>query len=228
MTWIFLTADLPVQDAPPKMSIHWSEPNDMNTNGAREQINRVIQFAEAVDDEFYERLYNAKIGVYEPVPENEIIEWFMEHNMLYTSTNFGKEPNFVAARRIDWNGGKITIFPHEFSVPTLKNLRLYTEGDDRDAPSHILFPVDLPQEKLLEITDEGDLKTLYEVALMEGANPNLARRLVMMDFNPNDADDNVPMPIGWYCLHPSYAAIYGIDVAKYYEAAYEVGFTIND
>jgi hypothetical protein len=65
------------------------------------------------------------------------------------------------------------------------------------------------EERLIQEVMEGELRPIYEAALLDGANEQQAKLTAMgMDFTMSDSE--FP-PVGWYRCRPEYAEMFCYD-----------------
>lgn len=172
--WIMLIKCLPIQNPPPKYSIFWSTP--WPNEGQTGKQKKHIKIAQDVLD------YHG--------PD--------EFGGLYAYTPFGLEPNWSLARAIEFQGQRIRIFPHEFTTQSGQNLDLFINQEQ----AYELVADNVAGEQSINVILDGEMKPIYESAMLDGANHNQALLTVMgMDITIPDAD--FP-PIGYYVLREEY------------------------
>jgi hypothetical protein len=116
-----------------------------------------------------------------------------------------KEPNWAGAMRILYAGAAIRVFPHEYSLMTPDKMQVYCVGDSNTEPSHILVPETESAGILHTMITDGDLRPIYDAALLDGCTPEQAY-LTAMEI---DITEQIDFPaVGWYKLHPAYAAYF--------------------
>lgn len=169
--WITLTRRLPIENPPPILSLHWSVAW-ANMEYARSQFDR----------------YANEVGELPHSADGAI--W----------VELGKEPDWLHARKIRWNGGDVRIFPHEFTKTTEEKLLLFTKE------THDLQAGDVAHNALLDMILKDDLKPAYESLLLEGCTKEQAI-LVLQGMDIDDAS-TIP-PTGWYKLKPQYQEYFG-------------------
>lgn len=173
--WIMLIKCLPIANPPPKYSIFWSTPwpNEGQTGKQKKHI-------EVYKEEFADWDENIKKTINE--------------TDLYVFTPLGKEPNWSGARAIEFQGQRIRVFPHEFTAQSNPNLDLFINQEQ----AYNLVPDNVAGEQSINVVLDGEMKPIYESALLDGANHNQALLTVIgMDITLPDAD--FP-PIGYYLL----------------------------
>jgi hypothetical protein len=168
--WIMLIKCLPILNPPPKYSIFWSTPwpNEEQTGKQKKHI------------EIAKDLFD-----YEGPDEND---------GLYAYTLFGLEPNWSKARAIEYQQQRIRVFPHEFTAQNSPNMDLFINQEQ----AYDLITDNVAEEQTIKVVLDGEMKPIYESALLDGANHNQALLTVIgMDITTPDAD--FP-PIGYYLL----------------------------
>lgn len=169
--WIILTAKLPTNPSPPKLSIHWATPWPLDREKIETQIRQQIHHGnEDMDDEYF-------------------------------FTDWGKEPNVKLPVRIHYKGNDIRVWKHEFNYLTPDRMRDYVAGGEEGGNgTHLLMEGTKSDQALLRAAMDTDLRGIYDAALIDGCNPEMAKLLAMgMEFN----DDTLEFPpVCWYKLHP--------------------------
>lgn len=103
-------------------------------------------------------------------------------------------PDWDNARAIEYAGQRIRVFPHEFTPQRNENLQHFI----LEAQAYYLVPNNVAEERHIGLVLEGELKHIYEQALLDGANHNQAMLLTLeQDVSLPDGDF---YPIGYYCL----------------------------
>lgn len=129
----------------------------------------------------------------------------MEEHQFFTP--FGREPDWSGARKIQYCGCDIRVFPHEFNPVKIENMKLYVYGIDGDekTKSHELVMDTAAERQLISMVLEGDLKVLRDAALLDGCSEAQAIQTAL----GIDITDQLEFPpIGWYRCLPHYAKIY--------------------
>jgi len=207
--WILIKENIPTKNPPPRLSIHWSWPNKTNT------ATNQLKYANQV-------MWSQDMAPYGSSDEEDMRvkrEFFKNNDRLVNHDRpFGYEPNFVESVKIFWNKEQLVLFPHEFNRMDQRKWDDFVYGPDA---SHVLFENSVQSEVILDITQESDLKSLYEYALIEGASYSLATLFATGQFHPDMMEHEEPPPIGWYCVNPAYADYFGIDVSQWFPDYYQ-------
>jgi hypothetical protein len=169
--WIMLIERLPVANAPPKMSIHWSIPWP-NEDYAKDQKKR------------YSREYKYSADSVE--------------DAKYFWNDFGKEPNWISARKIIYSNEHIRVFPHEYSLVGPGKLHEYEEA-------YNLVPDTYTQEIFMDRNLSKTQRIVFDSALLDGCDEFQAMLVAV----GKDPTDEFP-PIGWWKLRPEYAQVFGV------------------
>lgn len=169
--WIILTSKLPTNPSPPKLSIHWAVPWPLS----QDMIDSQVRESVFMDNEN------------------------MDHEVFYT--DWGKEPNVRLPVKIHYKGNDIRVWKHEFNYLTPDKMRDYVLGpDEGENGTHILMEGTKSDQALLRAAMDTDLRGIYDAALIDGCNPEMAK-LIAMGMNFNDETLEFP-PICWYKVHP--------------------------
>lgn len=175
--WIILTKKIPTAPSPPKFSIFWSIPGG-NPDIIASQKRR------------YKRGDKWKDAL------GELDE---EPDMFYDG--FGKEPNASKTRIIHYMGRDVHVQSGEYNVLKPENMHNYVFGHPADGiNSHELVGNDETTRRMLATALETDLRSIYEAALLDGCNEQMARYIAIMDESDQIAGDEFfefP-PVGWY------------------------------
>jgi hypothetical protein len=186
--WIILIKKLPTKPSPPKMSIFWSTPwpDDHYAKEQRELFEKSKE--RSPDYEYY-------IDAFGSTPETAT---FYSH--------FGKDPNWIGARKIHFAGSDIRVFPHEFTVLKPENMRFYVFGDHYSEASHEFVSEETATDQMVKGILEGDDRFVYDAALVDGCNPAQAMATAMgMDITIPDSEF---APLGWYRAKPEVLEIF--------------------
>lgn len=110
---------------------------------------------------------------------------------------FGKVPNWDGAMKIHYKGQDIRVFPHEFNLLPPDRMRNYVFGlEGEGVPTHVLEPTDEAGEHMLKIVKDGDLRQIYDAALVDGCTPAQAE-MVALGIPLDEGAIEFP-PMGWY------------------------------
>lgn len=179
--WVMVIKHIPVENPPPKLGIFWAVPwPDKEIFEA--QVKRFARFHYAFSDD----------GTW----EEEILD--ADDDVFYD--NFGKEPNWNKGVRIRYEGQDIRLFSHEFSKVSKPNMDLYLAEKD----AFLLKPYDVQGDMLMDFLLNKEYLPVYDAALLDGCNHNLAQLVAM----GQDFDVDYP-PVGYYEPHPQLAAMFG-------------------
>ena len=108
--WILLTAKLPTCVSPPKLSIFWSQPWPFEEfinrkNAIRADLEGKGWRGDELEAET-RRKYDAHWGEFGPALR-------------------GRNPDYLNARQISFDGESIRVWPHEFSILTAEKMHYY-------------------------------------------------------------------------------------------------------
>jgi len=183
--WIMLITKLPTEVSPPKMSIHWSTPWP-DDHYAKDQMNQIKEKQARRPASGYDYEYIVEVIGDDP-----------EKATFYNT--FGQDPNWIGARRINYKGEDIRVFPHEFSGVKPNNLKQYVEE------SHELIESSVASNtrKLKLNPDQQDI---FSAALLDGCNEAQAN-LTLLGIEITEIEIDIP-PIGWYRCRKEYAEFY--------------------
>ena len=223
--WIILTAKLPTNPSPPKLSIHWATPWPGERGEDRKKVALMTAYNRHITGEDTDLRYVMTArskegrknqlehfemdmlkaiaeGEWEP-PDVESREWDFE--AMEDSIFPGYEPNWAGAVMIRYKGESIRVFPHEFNTVTDDRLKEYIEHSHELVKAEV---ADNPEGKALwdSIEISPEKKALVDAAILEGATATEAALLAagLMDIKEGSA----VAPAGWYRCHPEYALIY--------------------
>lgn len=183
--WIMIIKKLPTDPSPPKMSIFWSVPwpDDENANEQKQRIRATLEYRNDVE---CDRL------------------WEPDEDATWLPDGLGrKEPNWIKARRINYKGQSIRVFPHEFTEQTVAHMREYIYSD---MPSHELVTSDVAGEMTMRDIHSGVRRGIYDAALLDGCND--AQATAVAWGKDITIEDNEFPAIGWYRCVPEYAGIF--------------------
>lgn len=206
-----LREKLPTEVSPPKMSIFWSVPWYNNPVELKEVTNQIMRHMlqesgrdRYLSSEEFERLIRNPED-YEELSVR-VKKYIDENETLFSITGFGREPNQARARKIRYKDEDIKVFPHEFSIISHENMKLYVQGDESGECSHELVTTDVAEETLLKEVTEGELKPILEAAQLDGCT--LAQAiLVALGMDISLPDSEFP-PLGWYRVKKEYGLVY--------------------
>jgi hypothetical protein len=189
--WVMIIKNLPIQNPPPRYSIFWSIPWPSEDA----MILNSLEFVKSEmnqDDEFPPAGFSRKRKRREFDPTIKQTD-----HAIYSSndTVFGcATPNWFGARAIMYGGEKIRVFPHEFAVQPPEQMNYFINQEE----AFNLVPDNVAEERSVNAILDGELKPIYEAALLEGANHNQAL-LVALEKDITIPDADFP-PIGYYLL----------------------------
>lgn len=220
MTWIMITKPPPIGNPPPKFSIFWAipwpderyAPQQLKTLKAKylgedygppkpRQPQPRKRAKKKPDPTQRDRTLD-EMATAQAMAEAEDEPYFFDPDGLP-----GRDMNWIAARKIVYQGETIRVFPHEFSKLTNRNMAFYVLGDGNDdgQPSHYLIPETVAEEQYRLEALDGDLRPIYDAALVDGCTPNQALLMAMGVDVSADAPDI--QPLGWYRLTPENEAM---------------------
>ncbi len=168
--WIMLREKLPTNPSPSKMSIFWSVP--------------------WVDMRYVER-QREQLGT-------RLLEDL--GGDVYFDVFGGKEPRWDQARMIIYKDEQIRVFPNEFSILTIENMKTYLEE------SHELVPTSVAEQDIMNSILRGNRKRIYEAALVDGCTEYRAR-LMAMGVDVSNGHFEIPA-IGWYKIKAEYGCVF--------------------
>ena len=185
--WIMLIKKLPTNPSPPKMSIFWSIPwPDVKViERQRMQLTDPLKRQRSYCD----------------IPKTLTVreEKGLTGDIYFNYFGF-QEPQWNGARKINYKGEQIRVFPHEFSELTLENLKMYLED------SHELIPGTVAEEDIMDSVLRGNKRRIYDAALVDGCTEYEAR-LMAMGVDVADGHYEIPA-IGWYRIRPEYGHVF--------------------
>lgn len=177
--WIMIIKCLPIQNPPLKYSIFWSTPWPSDDGMTSASLKLVLKSIRERDN------YTVK-------PDDYAIYDIQDETFR------GRTPNWVGARAIIYESEKIRVFPHEFTAQSNPNLDYFINQEQ----AYHLVADNVAEEQSVKVVLDGEMKPIYESALLDGANHNQALLTVIgMDITLPDAD--FP-PIGYYVLREEY------------------------
>lgn len=192
--WIMIIKCLPVKNPPPRYSIFWSTawPSE------DAMINKSLKLIQA------SAKYSARDAIEGDWPYDEVDNIKETDTYIFTPQDmmFGKKtPNWFGARAIIYQGEKIRIFPHEFTPQSNQNMHLFINQEQ----AYDFYPNTVAEERQVQLVLTGELRPIYEQALLDGANHNQALlTLLEQDITMPDAD--FP-PMGYYVLKEEWAEL---------------------
>ena len=185
--WIILIKKLPTNPSPPKMSIFWSLPwpDTKMIEKQKMQLTDPLKRKKSYSD----------------IPRTLTVleEEGLDSNIYFDYFGF-MGPQWNGARRINYKGKQIRIFPHEFTELVLENMKLYLED------SHELVPGSVAEEDIMDSILRGVKRKIYDAALVDGCAEYEARLMAM---GVDVSSDHYEIPaIGWYRIKPEYGNIF--------------------
>jgi hypothetical protein len=192
------------------LSIFWSVPWYDNPEEVKEVIESIMRTMLINEHGKFQCWRDFKRSIKDPEEYKRLskrVKKYIDENDTFPSRNgFGREPNLARARKIRYKDEDIKIFPHEFSVISKENMRLYVQGDDDSENSHDLITTDVAEETLLREITEGELKPIVEAAQLDGCTMAQAILVALgMDITIPEAE--FP-PLGWYKIKPEFGLVY--------------------
>lgn len=187
--WIMLIKKLPTASSPPKLSIFWStpwpyEPAVAHWNALREEIvkDRFDGDPTGVED----RVARATREAFDESPYGEF------------GLPGGVNPDMLNARAIRFDGEKIRVWPHEFSVLPPDRMRYYVV----DSGAYRLEPEDVtegsPLVKLMrDVTLDTDQRFVRDAAMVDGCTEEQA---LLVALGEEILEPSEFAPLGWYKL----------------------------
>lgn len=199
--WIMLRKRLPCLVSPPKMSVHWSAPWPGEAAGegipdfTRQQRQTCLRCGTLIRES-------------EPGAQCECAdgpEYLTEQTDHTWDEPFGKTSNWAFARKIIYKGEALRVFPHEFSALSEAGLTLLTGVGllPGEPPPFELVPDGVAQDTVYESVIDGELKPVYEMALLDGCLHEQAVAVALGNDITFPAPGGPP-PLGWYRLRPPY------------------------
>jgi len=179
--WIMLTKKLPTVVSPPKLSLHYSVPWEIDL----QTIKKLWK------THCFHALSPKKKTIDEMLQDLQSLD-----DVLPTSIFGGAEPNEAKARGIFWVGEKIKVWPHEYSViPPERWPDYYPDVYE------LIFDDEL--KDLFTVFPVGEDSRVYEAALLDGCNDFQA----LLTAIGQDIDDS-PTPVGWFRIKPEYGLMF--------------------
>lgn len=115
----------------------------------------------------------------------------------------GVEPNWNGALGVQVGSERVRIFPHEVRILSPERMRLYVLDPGDGGETYTLIPDNVAQQDMLDMVLDGDLKVLYEHALVDGCSHSEAIHVALgHDIDIPDAEF---APVGWY--RPPWSAL---------------------
>jgi len=184
--WVIMTKKLPIDPKMqlPLLSIHWTVAWPQ-WEFAKSQL---------------ERLKHYKLD------ETASDDLLTDH-WLPDAHGMGWEPIWAKARRVLFKGEAIRIFPHEFTVLSMEHMQLYLLGGGVEPPYELVLSNTASDERIGEEIKNGSQRVLYEQALTDGCDHDLA----VLTALGVDVTAQVEFPaVGWYRLKSGYAEALGV------------------
>ncbi len=204
--WILLRQKIPVEVAPPKMSIFWSVAWPMvraTTVKGKMSKKKFVSFREQRYDEVLKQVLEDEEAVSSVMYEEDLLKDTSLQDMVGFFA-VGHTPNGHGARRICFCGTDVRVFPHEFSILPNNRMKFYIEKHQ----VYELLPDSIAGEKLLGDVLDGETRPLYEAALLDGCNHNQAILTALGHDVTLEVDNDYP-PIGWYRMKAKYRPEFG-------------------
>ena len=190
--WIMLIKKLPTEISPLKLSLFYS----YKLKPTEQEIERVLK---AHDTEGY--VYNNFIkSHYIDEQAKKTFKRIERMDKIPDLFGWGYVPNELRAVWINYKNEKIKVYPHEYSIITPENLKLYMTN------SHELVPDNYGTEQLKNISLTKGQRFIYDAALIDGCDEYQAM-MVALGKDPSE----IPPPIGWWRCKQEYAKIYCFD-----------------
>jgi hypothetical protein len=191
--WILLTIKPPTRPSPPKLSIFWAVPWPM----MERKKTQTLDFDDDLDDDEKGLMFWPSGG-----DSNISINGHIQPAGAYT-----RDPDYMGAVKISYAGHDIRVFPHEFSKLDAQRMHYYVFGmPGENIPSHDYIPSNVAGEKLQQEVLSGDLRPLYDYALIEGCTPAQAFVVAM---GGDVTDEEIEFePVGWYKCKPKFAEVF--------------------
>lgn len=168
--WIMLREKLPTNPSPPKMSIFWSVPWVDMKHVESQRIQLENGRLEDLGGDIYFEVFGFK------------------------------EARWDQARMIVYKDEQIRVFPHEFSILTIENMKMYLEK------SHELVPTNVAEQDIMDSILRGNRKRIYDAALVDGCTEYEAR-LMTIGVDVSSGHFEIPA-IGWYKINPEYGCVF--------------------
>jgi hypothetical protein len=209
--WIMLTKKLQTNPSPPKLSIFWSTPWPKESI-VKQQFKRFsdVDAGFNLDKDGHKLdsgLLSQKIQAFMETQGDLLYD--LDSGML---TGFGAESNWAKARKIEYKGETIRVFSNEFTAVTHENMALYIGCSDPDQASHELITSTVAENKLMNEVLEGDLREVYDAALVDGCSHSQAVGMALGIDISETVDNSTQLAqfplMGWYRCKPEYAQVY--------------------
>lgn len=182
MSWILLNKKIPTRPSPPRFSLFWSMPWPDGKYSERQKITCHVCGEVPFKSSGGKLICACTDG--NPSP------YYVETMVGYDALGFGKEHNWVGARKIRYKGTDIRVFPDEFSILDGAKMRFFLED------GYELIPEGIAEGKLLSGILDGDQKEIRDAAMVDGADEQMALQVAL------GADITLPdpefPPVGWY------------------------------
>lgn len=208
--WIMLTTKLPTNPSPPKLSMFWSVPwpDDVNSKYQKRiciECGQEVENPHEEDGSIYKNKRYTRMTIGQCGCEGGSV--FATEQTRTLPDKFGLlEPNWIGARMIRYKGSDIRVFPHEFSVMKLENMRLYILGSGHNSQSHELVKDEIVSSKMESLIMDTELKAVYDAALLDGCTEEQAYLTVS---GQDITDEEVEFaPLGWYRCMRHYAELF--------------------
>lgn len=190
--WIMLIHKLPTHPSPPKLAIFWSTPWPLEDYVSR--YREIVDLVRKGYSDIGAALDEVRI---EARAREEYDERYGEF-----SHPGGLTPNFLAARRIHFDGVGLRVWPHEFSVMTNEEMHRYiiVEG------AYILVPegaggAAATARLIMGATLDTDQRFVRDAALVDGCDDQQA---LLVALGHDVVEPTAFEPLGWYKLmHPA-------------------------
>lgn len=220
--WVSIIKDLPIKNPPPILSVFWAvewpredlmpyrcllcgqqvylpspefsrKPPPLTAVYFRE--NADIQCLEHKDGVYPPRELGLECGCGDGGP----LLPSKKTRSIPDGVGFGSEPNWLGAVKIVHKGRDVRVFPHEFTPLTDEAI-----SERMTWGCYDLVAEDAPQAETIKFILDNDTRVLYEFALLEGAEENLAMIVAAGGTIEDDMVTAIPV-MGWYKLNKEYA-----------------------
>ena len=178
--WIVLTVKLPTEPSPPKLSIFYAIPWEIDVDRLKKQWRR------------YKGIKPDRI-----VTVNEMVKDLESVDAISDGIGFGCEPVEAGAMAIYYKGEKIKVWRYEYSEMKMENWPLYYPE------MYDLIPDGKTAELMISLRLTKSQRPIYDAALVDGCNDYQA----LLVATGNNVDD-APAPIGWFKIKPEYGKYY--------------------
>ena len=207
--WIFVVDKLPTEVAPPAMSIHYAVPWPMDIKGTKKEksfkkkaseLRNILSECEYVDEDLLDETED--YDLWDLLNDEEVYTYVEEcdEDLLSRDSNpYDNIERLKNAVQIKFAGENIRLFPEEFSVVSLQNMKEYVKVFK-------FHPTDLWNGLAVKPTDP-DEKFIFEACLLDGCDEYQATNIL----NGGDIDsvDDFPAPLGWYECPKEYGLYFG-------------------